>query len=100
AFALSIPAGAAPFRPTDDAQVLEHLPANALSASAWIPAPSDPRAAAAVAQLYIERSRRDGDPRFLGYAEGVLRTWWSDPEPPAPVLLLRATLLQARHHFP
>src|SRR5262249_10956068 len=36
---------------------------------------------------------------FLGYAEGVLQPWWNEARPPAQVLLLRATLLQARHRF-
>jgi tetratricopeptide (TPR) repeat protein len=93
-------ATAAPFRPSDDAQVLEQLPFRALSAATRVPAPRDPSSAAVIARAYIERSRRDGDPRFLGYAEGVLQPWWSQPAPPPPVLLLRATLLQSRHRFP
>ena len=99
ALALAEGAGAAPYRPSDDNAVLEHLPPGALSAGDRRPAANAPEAAALVARAYIERSRRDGDPRFLGYAEGVLRPWWSAPRPPAPVLLLRATLLQSRHRF-
>ena len=98
ALALAGGAGAAPFRPAADDEVLERLPSGALSAGRRAPAQS-PEAAALVAQLYIERSRRDGDPRFLGYAEGVLAPWWNEHRPPAPVLLLRATLLQSRHRF-
>jgi tetratricopeptide (TPR) repeat protein len=98
ALALAGGAGAAPYRPAADDQLLERLPSGALSAGRRAPAQS-PEAAALVARLYIERSRRDGDPRFLGYAEGVLAPWWSERRPPAPVLLLRATLLQSRHRF-
>jgi tetratricopeptide (TPR) repeat protein len=93
-------AAATPFRPSDDAQVLEQLPFRALSAATRVPVPRDPGSAAVIARAYIERSRRDGDPRFLGYAEGVLQPWWSQSAPPPPVLLLRATLLQSRHRFP
>ena len=96
---LALPAAAAPYLPSDDAQVLEPLPAGVPAARARLAVPREPLAAAALARDYIERSRRDGDPRFLGYAEGVLKPWWNEPVPPAPVLLLRATLLQARHRF-
>lgn len=92
-------AGAAPYRPSSDAEVLEHLPPGALSAADRPSAPQDLGTAVALARAYIERSRRDGDPRFLGYAEGVLLPWWKSAAPPPPVLLLRATLLQARHQF-
>lgn len=87
---------AAPYRPTDDTQVLERLPAGLPARAA--PA-QDPTRAAAIAQAHIERSRREADPRFLGYAEGVLRPWWDAPTPPASVLLMRATIRQARHEF-
>jgi tetratricopeptide (TPR) repeat protein len=97
--AVAFSATAAPYRPSDDAQVLERLPSDALDATQRRPAPRDPEAAAWLARVYIERSRRDGDPRFLGYAEGVLQPWWREAAPPAPVLLLRATLLQSRHRF-
>ena len=89
---------AAPWRPTDDGQVLERLPTGSPRAATAV-APGDPARAAALARGYIEQSRREGDPRFLGYAEGVLRPWWTQAAPPEPVLLLRATLLQSRHHF-
>ena len=97
-FALAVPAAVAqqPFRPADDRQVLERL-------HAPLPLPSavatDPAIAAAQAVRYIEQARRTGDPRFLGYAEGLLRAWRDDPRPPATILVLRATLLQSRHDF-
>src|SRR5215813_3391929 len=99
ALVLSGIADAAPYRPAEDAAVLERLPASALRADTRMPVPRDPGAAAVLAVAYIERSRRDGDPRFLGYAEGVLQPWWNELQPPAPILLLRATLLQSRHRF-
>lgn len=47
----------------------------------------------------IEAARATGDPRYAGYAEAALRPWWDEPSPPTPVLLLRATIAQSRHHF-
>jgi hypothetical protein len=44
-------------------------------------------------------ARSESDPRYNGYAEAALRPWWSLPQPPNPVLLLRATLRQAAHDF-
>lgn len=48
-----------------------------------------------LARAYIEASRRDGDPRYLGAAEGVLLSL----PPLPPVRVLRATVLQSRHEF-
>ena len=49
--------------------------------------------------MYIERSREEGDPRYLGYAEAVLAPWWKLSKPPVDILVLRATLLQSTHQF-
>lgn len=99
ALVLAQPAATAPYVPRSDAEVLGTLPPGAPSASRPAVAPRDPGAAVALARSHIERARATGDPRFLGYAEGVLAPWWNDAAPPAPVLLLRATVLQARHRF-
>ena len=98
---------AAPFLPTDDAQVLERLPSRntaqfralkTLQAAA-AQAPSDLPRATALATAYIRVSRVEGDPRFLGYAQAALTPWWKDPLAPTPVLILRATILQSSHQF-
>lgn len=94
--ALHPAAAGEPYRPADDGLVLERLPAGIPARAA---APADPAAAALQARTYIEQARREGDPRFLGYAERVLRPWWPQVAPPAPVLLMRATLRQSRHDF-
>src|SRR4029450_5845869 len=39
------------------------------------------------------------DPRFFGQAQAALAPWWSSADPPAPALLLRATLKQSTHDF-
>ena len=98
---------AAPFTPADDAQVLERLPSRSsaqlrelksLQAEA-ARAPGDLARATALATAYVRASRVEGDPRFLGYAEGVLSPWWKDPDAPTRVLVLRATIRQSAHQF-
>ena len=98
---------AAPFVPTDDAQVLERLAERntpqyrqlkALQA-ALAQAPGDVSRATALAAAYIRIARQEGDPRYLGYAQSALAPWWRDPNAPTPVLVLRATIRQSLHDF-
>jgi tetratricopeptide (TPR) repeat protein len=104
---LAVGTAAAPYVPTDDAQVLERLPGRTtpqfrelktLQVAAAL-APSDLRRAVALATAYVRASRLEGDPRFLGYAEATLGPWWKDPSPPSAVLVLRATIRQSNHQF-
>jgi tetratricopeptide (TPR) repeat protein len=105
--AMAAAARAAPFVPTDDAQVLERLPGGTLPALRQLKslqvsaaqAPNDLRRATTLAAAYVRASRVDGDPRFLGYAQAALAPWWKDPAAPTSVLMLRATILQASHQF-
>jgi len=100
-------AGAAPHIPASGGQVLERLPGGLAPArrelqglrAALAAKPDDLTLATTLAQRYIEQSRRDGDPRYLGYAQAALAPWWSQPQPPSPVLVLRATLRQSTHQF-
>lgn len=97
----STAAQAAPYRPASPAQVLAEFPA-ALTRSAPrnLKTPNlSPQQASILAQRYIMQSRQDGDPRGLGYAQGVLSPWWALEQPPLPVLLMRATIRQSRHDF-
>ena len=55
--------------------------------------------ASRIARRYIEESRAQGDPRYLGYAQAALGPWWSQAQPPNTVLLLRATIRQSNHDF-
>jgi Tfp pilus assembly protein PilF len=107
ALGVVLSAVAAPFLPTDDAQVLERLPGRglpqlrelkALQASA-AQAPDDLARTLPLATAYIRASRLEGDPRFLGYAQATLAPWWKDPDAPTKVLVLRATILQSSHQF-
>lgn len=108
--ALVLPAAAlaSPFVPTEEAQVLERLPdrsaveyrdlKNLRAQAAADPGNID--AAVALADAYYRISRREGDPRYLGYAQAALTPWWKDPDAPTAVLVTRATLLQSSHDFP
>jgi tetratricopeptide (TPR) repeat protein len=99
---------AAPYTPASGNIVLERLPAKNDPAQRTLAAararlaadPRNPALAAAVARHYITLGREDADPRYLGYAQAALAPWWSAPTPPAPVQLLRATILQSTHQFP
>jgi Tfp pilus assembly protein PilF len=102
------PGWSAPFAPRDDAQVLERLrtlPADAATRSvrqlrAQLAAqPRNLELAARLARRYLEKSRADSDPRFLGYAQSALAPWWHLAQPPVSVLVLRATIRQSNHDF-
>lgn len=100
-------ADAAPRLPTDDAEVLERLPARrddpAMAQlrqlrAALAAAPTDPAAAASLALRYFELASSEGDPRYVGYAEGALRRW-KEADAPVEILVVRALLRQYRHDF-
>lgn len=102
------PAAAEPFLPSRDEFVVERLRDRPLDtadqelrhARAQLrTSPRDLSLAVRVARLCIEKGRRDGDPRYLGYAEAALIPWWSAPDAPVPVLLMKATILQSTHAF-
>lgn len=98
---------AAPYTPNNDEQTLEQLPqvANAdnqdlrrlradLKAN-----PQQAEFATQLARRYIALGKTAADPRYYGYAQGVLKPWWDNPQAPTEVLLLRALILQNRHDF-
>jgi len=62
-------------------------------------APDQAALAVAVAQRCLRIARRDGDPRYLGYAQAALAPWWQRDDMPGAVRLLKATLLQSVHEF-
>jgi Tfp pilus assembly protein PilF len=62
-------------------------------------APRDADTAARVARLALAGARRTADPRLLGRAQAALAPWWGEAVPPRELLLLRATVKQARHDF-
>lgn len=105
---LATSAIAEPFVPKDDKQVLERLPAKptdpiqsglrdqrrALAAN-----PQNLALATSLADSYFRLAIGEGDPRYIGYAQAALAPWWSQAEPPPPVLILRAGLRQYLHDF-
>jgi tetratricopeptide (TPR) repeat protein len=97
-----------PRLPVDDAEALEHLPTGAGDVNerererlgvVLAAHPDDLRTAASLARLDIEMSRARSDPRYLGYAQAALASWWDRPSPPPAVLVLRATIRQSSHDF-
>lgn len=108
AFGLVAAAAAAPFKPSDDAQILERLPQRQASAqqrelaalrSRSRAAPADAEAAVALAQRLFEAWAADGDPRHLGHAQAALARWWNEPRPDTEVRVMRAVLRQLNHEF-
>jgi predicted Zn-dependent protease len=97
-----------PFLPLKDEQVLEHLTVKATDPVAreikalrasLLRDPQNIDVAVSLATKLIERSRSEGDPRFLGQAQAVLAPWLNHPTPPSPTLLLRAMIRQHAHEF-
>lgn len=101
---LPLGAWAAPFVPASDTEVVETLPtrldpAARAARDAWRRQPDALPLALQAAQAAIARARRDGDPRELGQAQAALAPWWTLPNPPPAVRLLRATVRQSQHDF-
>jgi Tfp pilus assembly protein PilF len=105
--ALPLVAKAAPYLPSDDAQIVERLPtAGSKSArelrrlhAELAQSPQNLALALHVASRDIDAARAESDPRYNGYAEAALSPWINLPAPPPPVLVMRATLRQSRHDF-
>ncbi|NOT11023.1 MAG: hypothetical protein HOP23_04180 [Methylococcaceae bacterium] len=98
---------AAPFIPSSDDQILEQLPiiSNSVRSDLGVlrqrlsSNPEQIDTAITLAQNYIAIGKAEADPRYYGYAQGVLQSWWNETDPPSAILLLRATILQNRHEF-
>jgi tetratricopeptide (TPR) repeat protein len=50
-------------------------------------------------RAYIDAARRNGDPRFLGFAQATLATFGAGAALPLELRVLRATILQSLHDF-
>lgn len=99
---------AAPYLPSDDAKVLERLPLKATDPMARelrelrarvAANPDDPDQAATLARRYFRLAMAEGDPRYVGYGEAALQTWWARTDAPHPVVKMRALLKQYKHDF-
>ena len=82
------------------ARVPKRDPQEVAERQALAAAPDRVELAVALARADIQRARSLSDPRYLGRAQATLGRWWKLPEPPADVLLLRATIEQSLHDFP
>lgn len=98
---------AAPFIPGSDSQVLETLPLKAADPiakelrelrEALAKNPNDSDRAVVLSQRYFELASAEGDPRYIGYAEAVIRPWLGQ-EIPIEIQYTRALLRQYRHDF-
>jgi tetratricopeptide (TPR) repeat protein len=105
---LASAAVAAPFVPRTDNEVLEHLPFRPTDPVAreinglrrqLAEEPQNMATALQLARSYFAQAGAQSDPRYVGYAQAALKPWWSLPNPPAPVLVMRATLRQYGHDF-
>ena len=100
-------ASAAPYRPSDDAAILGIVPPAAVSMQAAIRKsqialaanPNDLNLALAVARAAIRDGRASADPRRYGQAQAALAPWWSIPDAPMNVRVLRAIIRQSLHDF-
>ena len=99
---------AAPYIPRDDAVVLDRLPIKASDPAGrelrrlraeLLADPRNVETAIRLARLYFDLASAEGDPRYIGYAEAVLRPWTALPDPPGEIVLVRALLRQYRHDF-
>ncbi len=104
----SAPLFAAPFIPADNAQVLEKLPTKPSDPAAQelrelrdalARDPGKPDRAVELAQRYFDLASAEGDPRYIGYAEAVIRPWLAGQNIPTEILFTRALLRQYRHDF-
>ncbi len=100
---------AKPFIPEQDSQVIERLPEQLFQSKtnskikllrAQLKThPDDWPAASQLAQHYIELAKTRADPRYMGYAQSILKPWWQTPQPPLPALVMRAIIRQNGHDF-
>lgn len=74
--------------------ILVELPEPALAAPA---PPTSPEQLATIIRTQITQARSTGDPRFLGYAEGLLQQW--SGQMTDRLRVLRANLAQSQHRF-
>ena len=88
--------------PGRDDEVLEVLPAvtrNRPTRVASAPRIVNPAASALQARQDISVARQTGDTRYWGRAQAELAPWWDQPDAPADLAVLQATVQQGRHEF-
>ena len=107
-FLLLTTAEAAPYRPSDPAEVLEKVPeglrgeegkAFSQLRSKMEASPADQAIAGEFVRMSIERGRRLSDPRFFGYAEAEVNRILSSHPDVSEFLIYRGILKQRKHDF-
>ena len=96
-----------PYVPASDDEVLVVLPKSLLDNRDELQRlreqldanPTNPETAALVAGRYIGIGKREGDPRFFGYARSAIQPWWDAKDAPAEMLQLRAELKEQDHKY-
>lgn len=78
----------------EDQDILVTLPEPALTTTT---PPDDPDRLADLIQAQIQQARTTGDPRFTGYAEGLLQQW--NGQMTDRLQVLKATIDQSNHRF-
>jgi tetratricopeptide (TPR) repeat protein len=61
--------------------------------------PKNLKLAVAAAQVYLKMGKSSGDPRYFGYAQSTIQPWADDKAPPAPIVKVRAKLLEREHAY-
>jgi tetratricopeptide (TPR) repeat protein len=95
------------YLPKDDSTVLEKIPAGLFESASVLAKLRKEHAknranvenAVALASEYLNLGTATGDPRYFGYAQSTLATWWESEDAPAAVLGLRAELKERDHRY-
>jgi Tfp pilus assembly protein PilF len=107
-FGNAMSAFATPYIPQDEKQVLERLPDKSSSTASrqlkqlrqrLAADPTNAALAAELADSYYRIAQRQGDPRYIGYAQSVLAPWHGKADAPDEILLARALVTQFLHDF-
>lgn len=98
-----------PFIPKDDHQVLQRLPEQLFKSTTGTKIktlraqlesnPQDWSSTSQLAQHYIDLAQTQADPRYMGYAQALLNSWWKRAQPPMQALIMRAVIRQNAHDF-
>jgi Tfp pilus assembly protein PilF len=93
--------------PSDDKQVLERIPEQRGGSNRHLKDmrrrlsadPGNASLAAELAEAYYRVAQREGDPRYIGYAQSVLSPWQGRTDAPDAILVGRALSAQYMHDF-
>ena len=105
---LSIPAGAAPFTPAGDSEVVERLPSGSNDPAVrrvdslrkqLAAQPNDTQLRLEIARRYFDLAMAQGDPRYVGYASAAIAPMAAAASNDAAYWLVRGMIQQYSHDF-